>query len=218
MLQPHILLTFCPVNPLMVCVFDEFPMLQDSPSPFLYGFFVFSVQQRRKFVKDLELMFEILNVVKLGIGGFNMGAAIALYSVICQVLGRYSNGNPYPITLSIAVGLSGWLPCSRFVIFVASILSFINLCSYKIVTFAINSLLRTWTEDSQEAVLRAVDVPILLCHGLGIPVPYSASFLSLCFLPLRLLNSPLSQNDPKLSLKPTIINFSLFTIFYSQED
>ncbi|XP_057520647.1 uncharacterized protein LOC130800922 isoform X2 [Amaranthus tricolor] len=79
--------------------------------------------------------------VKLGIGGFNMGAAIALYSVICQVLGRYSNGNPYPITLSIAVGLSGWLPCS--------------------------SLLRTWTEDSQEAVLRAVDVPILLCHGLA---------------------------------------------------
>ncbi|CAO2820724.1 unnamed protein product [Amaranthus hypochondriacus] len=77
--------------------------------------------------------------VKLGIGGFNMGAATALYSVICQVIGRYSNGNAYPINLSIAVGLSGWLPCS--------------------------SLLRTWMEESDESEQRAASVPILLCHG-----------------------------------------------------
>lgn len=64
---------------------------------------------------QVVLIFELLFVVKLGIGGFNIGAAIALYSVVCQVLGRYRNGNPYPINLSILVGLSGWLPCSRFV-------------------------------------------------------------------------------------------------------
>nr|ABD83287.1 Fgenesh protein 43 [Beta vulgaris] len=79
--------------------------------------------------------------IKLGIGGFNIGAAIALYSVVCQVLGRYRNGNPYPINLSILVGLSGWLPCS--------------------------SSLRTWMEESQEAQQRSASPPILLCHGLA---------------------------------------------------
>lgn len=52
--------------------------------------------------------------VKLGIGGFSMGAATALYSATCQVLGKYSNGNLYPVNLSAVIGLSGWLPCSRF--------------------------------------------------------------------------------------------------------
>lgn len=43
-----------------------------------------------------------------------MGAATALYSVTCRVLGKYGNGNLYPVNLSAVVGLSGWLPRSRF--------------------------------------------------------------------------------------------------------
>ena len=43
-----------------------------------------------------------------------MGAATALYSATCHVLGQYGNGNLYPVNLSAVVGLSGWLPCSRF--------------------------------------------------------------------------------------------------------
>jgi hypothetical protein len=44
-----------------------------------------------------------------------MGAATALYSATCFAHGKYGNGNPYPVNLSLAVGLSGWLPCARFV-------------------------------------------------------------------------------------------------------
>ncbi|KNA22539.1 hypothetical protein SOVF_032900 isoform A [Spinacia oleracea] len=77
--------------------------------------------------------------IKLGIGGFNVGAAISLYSVICQVLGRYRNGSSYPINLSVVVGLSGWLPCS--------------------------SSMKTWMEESQEGQHRTASLPILLCHG-----------------------------------------------------
>lgn len=51
--------------------------------------------------------------VKLGVGGFSMGSATALYSVSCFIAGKYGNGNPYPANLSAAVGLSGWLPCSK---------------------------------------------------------------------------------------------------------
>jgi len=43
-----------------------------------------------------------------------MGAATAIYSASCRILGQYGNGNLYPINLSAVVGLSGWLPCSRF--------------------------------------------------------------------------------------------------------
>ncbi|KAK9741818.1 hypothetical protein RND81_03G130700 [Saponaria officinalis] len=77
--------------------------------------------------------------IKLGIGGFNMGGTLALYSGICQVLGHYRNGNAYPINLHAVVGLSGWLPCS--------------------------STLREWIEASDEAKNRAASLPILLCHG-----------------------------------------------------
>lgn len=42
-----------------------------------------------------------------------MGAAMALYSATSCALGRYGNGNPYPINLTVVVGLSGWLPGSR---------------------------------------------------------------------------------------------------------
>lgn len=52
--------------------------------------------------------------VKLGVGGFSMGAATALYSATCRVLGHYGNGNLYPVNLNAVVGLSGWLPCARY--------------------------------------------------------------------------------------------------------
>ncbi|XP_057957910.1 uncharacterized protein LOC131150879 [Malania oleifera] len=79
--------------------------------------------------------------IKLGVGGFSMGAAAALFSATCYVLGRYGNENPYQLNLSAVVGLSGWLPYSR--------------------------TLRNRLEESQEAVGRAASLPILLCHGLG---------------------------------------------------
>lgn len=56
----------------------------------------------------------IFVTVKVGIGGFSMGAATALYSATCAATGRYSNGNLYPIKLRAVVGLSGWLPGSRY--------------------------------------------------------------------------------------------------------
>lgn len=43
-----------------------------------------------------------------------MGAAIALYSATCYAMGRYGNGIPYPVNLRAVVGLSGWLPGSRY--------------------------------------------------------------------------------------------------------
>lgn len=52
--------------------------------------------------------------VKVGIGGFSMGAAVALYSATCFAMGRYGNGIPYPVNLRAIVGLSGWLPGSRY--------------------------------------------------------------------------------------------------------
>ena len=44
-----------------------------------------------------------------------MGAATALYSATCHAHGSYGNGNPYPVNIRAAVGLSGWLPCSKSV-------------------------------------------------------------------------------------------------------
>jgi lysophospholipase II len=52
--------------------------------------------------------------VKLGIGGFSMGAATALHSAACYAHGMFTNGIVYQITLSAVIGLSGWLPCSRY--------------------------------------------------------------------------------------------------------
>ncbi|GMP35683.1 hypothetical protein CsSME_00008039 [Camellia sinensis var. sinensis] len=51
--------------------------------------------------------------IKLGIGGFSMGVATALYSATCFAQGKYGNGIDYPINLRAIVGLSGWLPGSR---------------------------------------------------------------------------------------------------------
>ncbi|KAK4757010.1 hypothetical protein SAY87_007137 [Trapa incisa] len=77
--------------------------------------------------------------IKLGVGGFSMGAATALYSAISYVQGKYENGNPYPANLSAVVGLSGWLPCSK--------------------------VLPKRMEGAVEAARRAESLPILLCHG-----------------------------------------------------
>jgi len=77
--------------------------------------------------------------IKLGVGGFSMGAATALYSATCFAHGKYGNGNPYPVNLSLAVGLSGWLPCAR--------------------------TLKNRIEASPEAAQRASTIPLLLCHG-----------------------------------------------------
>ncbi|WOG91164.1 hypothetical protein DCAR_0310412 [Daucus carota subsp. sativus] len=76
--------------------------------------------------------------IKLGIGGFSMGAGTSLYSATCYTQGKFGNGNPYTIDLSAVVGLSGWLPCSK------------NL-SNKV--------------EGDEAARRAASLPILLCHG-----------------------------------------------------
>ncbi|KAG2718698.1 hypothetical protein I3760_03G231300 [Carya illinoinensis] len=77
--------------------------------------------------------------IKLGVGGFSMGAATALYSASCFTQGKYGNGNPYPAQLSAVVGLSGWLPCSK--------------------------TLANKIQGVDEAVRRAASLPILLCHG-----------------------------------------------------
>nr|VDC77392.1 unnamed protein product [Brassica rapa] len=77
--------------------------------------------------------------VKVGIGGFSMGAAIALYSTTCYALGRYGNGLPYTINLRATVGLSGWLPGWRS--------------------------LRSKIESSNEAARRAASIPVILAHG-----------------------------------------------------
>ncbi|KAK6158813.1 hypothetical protein DH2020_006127 [Rehmannia glutinosa] len=79
--------------------------------------------------------------IKLGIGGFSMGAATALYSATCHIFGQYANRNPYLLNLTSVIGLSGWLPCSR--------------------------TLRNRIERTNETIRRAASLPILLCHGSG---------------------------------------------------
>ncbi|KAG5572591.1 hypothetical protein H5410_062357 [Solanum commersonii] len=78
--------------------------------------------------------------VKLGIGGFSMGAATALYSATCFAHGKYGNGNPYPVNLR-GCHRPQWL-ASRFQV---------NM--------------RNKIEGSHEAARCAASLPILLCHG-----------------------------------------------------
>lgn len=77
--------------------------------------------------------------IKLGVGGFSMGAATALYSATCSTVGKYGNNNPYSANLGAVVGLSGWLPCAK--------------------TLSNNM------QAMEEAKNRAQSLPILLCHG-----------------------------------------------------
>ncbi|CAM8979773.1 hypothetical protein QQ045_000525 [Rhodiola kirilowii] len=79
--------------------------------------------------------------IKLGIGGFSMGAATSLYSATCFVLGKYGNGKLYSPQLRVVIGLSGWLPCSK--------------------------VLNKKMESINDAATRASSLPILLCHGRG---------------------------------------------------
>ncbi|CAN1190705.1 Acyl-protein thioesterase 2 [Linum perenne] len=88
--------------------------------------------------------------MKVGIGGFSMGGAIALYSATCAILGRYGNGNiPYTINPTAIVSLSGWLPSG-------------------------SRNLRGKIQGSHEAARRAAWLPILVTHGTSDDqVPYS---------------------------------------------
>ncbi|XP_013730875.2 acyl-protein thioesterase 2-like [Brassica napus] len=78
--------------------------------------------------------------IKLGVGGFSMGAGTSLYSATCFALGKYGNGNPYPINLSAVIGLSGWLPCAKAL---------------------------TGKLEEEQIKNRAASLPILVCHGKG---------------------------------------------------
>ncbi|KAK1401710.1 hypothetical protein POM88_001315 [Heracleum sosnowskyi] len=102
--------------------------------------------------------------IKLGVGGFSIGAATALYSSMCHVLGQYGNGNPYTLNLSVIVGLSGWLPCSR--------------------------ALKNRLERSQVARRLAASLPILLCHGLARTMfNYGRDLFSMARIPILLITS-----------------------------
>ena len=61
------------------------------------------------------------NAVKFAVGGFSMGAAVALHDAMCYVTGRYANGNPFPTNLSAAVEQSGWLPCAKYDFFICNL-------------------------------------------------------------------------------------------------
>lgn len=65
-------------------------------------------------MSDFNNCFPLVTIVKLGVGGFSMGAATALYSASCCAVGKYKNGSAYPVNIGAVIGLSGWLPCSRF--------------------------------------------------------------------------------------------------------
>ncbi|WVZ20899.1 hypothetical protein V8G54_008221 [Vigna mungo] len=74
-----------------------------------------------------------------------MGAATALYSASCFTAGKYGNGTAYPANLSAAVGLSGWLPCSKS----------------GLLTMTLSNRL----QGIDEARRRSQSFPVLLCHG-----------------------------------------------------
>ncbi|KAK1437517.1 hypothetical protein QVD17_03309 [Tagetes erecta] len=78
--------------------------------------------------------------VKLGIGGFSMGSALAMYSATCFAHGKFGNGDSFSAHLDAVVGLSGWLPCAKDI---------------------------TNKVEGDEAAARASSLPILLCHGKG---------------------------------------------------
>lgn len=76
--------------------------------------------------------------IKLGVGGFSMGAATAIYSAHCYARGKFGNGTGFSAHLDAVVGLSGWLPCAR----------------------ELNDEVEGYRIDG-----RAGSLPILLCHG-----------------------------------------------------
>lgn len=132
----------------------------------------------------------LIFAVKLAIGGFSMGAATALHSATCFALGKYGNGNPYPLNLSAVVGLSGWLPDAGFVLSCWAMNSSYYhdrsiYWTYPLLShYYIFRSLKSKLESSQEAARRASSLPILLCHGKG-------TYLELVILILCCLSSNL---------------------------
>lgn len=56
--------------------------------------------------------------VKVAVGGFSQGCATALYITKCSFLGKYSNGNPFPLKLDAAMAFGGWMPTIKYVKFI----------------------------------------------------------------------------------------------------
>ncbi|KAJ7548331.1 hypothetical protein O6H91_07G007300 [Diphasiastrum complanatum] len=77
--------------------------------------------------------------IKLAVGGFSQGAATALFAVTRSVIGKYSDGTPFPLMIDSAVGLSGWLPSSKSI--------------------------RSQEVNSNEFARLAAELPIFLAHG-----------------------------------------------------
>ncbi|KAM3320994.1 acyl-protein thioesterase 2 isoform X1 [Capsicum chacoense] len=111
--------------------------------------------------------------IKLGVGGFSMGAATSLYSATCVVLGKYGNGNSYPVNLSAAVGLSGWLPCAKFDFKQSCLIFSKTFGMFCVDGYNSGRTLTSKLEGVEGAASRAASLPILLCHGKGDDVvPY----------------------------------------------
>ncbi|KAL5579923.1 hypothetical protein UlMin_012365 [Ulmus minor] len=81
--------------------------------------------------------------VKVGIGGFSMGAAIALYSVTCYGMGRHGNDQPYPVNLRAVIGLSGWLTGSRNESLIYFWASLVFVLCFLLSIWVLNYLVRT---------------------------------------------------------------------------
>ena len=64
--------------------------------------------------KKLHLSYCFFVTIKVGIGGFNMGVVMALYSATCFAMEKYENGNLYNVNVRAVIGFSGWLPRSRY--------------------------------------------------------------------------------------------------------
>lgn len=125
-----------------------------------------------------------------------MGAATALYSATCFAIKKYGDGTPYPSNLSAVVGLSGWLPCSKFGFSHYSSSQFnpsIFFCSQLQVLFLFRTLSKKF-EEASEAARRAASFPLLLCHGKGVLHLSCIYIMSLiCFTNTSLVVCPRSQ-------------------------
>lgn len=86
-----------------------------------------------------ELLSNEPSDIKLGVGGFSQGAATSLYAVTCSIAGKYSDGIVFPLKFSVAVTLSGWLPCAKNV--------------------------KNRLKENTQALEEAGELPLLLCHG-----------------------------------------------------
>ncbi|XP_039066621.1 acyl-protein thioesterase 1 homolog 1-like isoform X2 [Hibiscus syriacus] len=92
--------------------------------------------------------------VKVGIRGFNMGAAMAFYSATAFALGRYGNGSPYNILYE-----KKYCTFNKALSFVKKIYC---TCSSKVLPCR---CVRNKIEVSHEAARHTASLPIMLCHG-----------------------------------------------------